>query len=132
MYRRTIALAVLMACLAYLPVTVSADGRKYTPPPRKGTIYIVVNFKPYSSRDQMKMDEKTKVSVKWGSYSRSASYGRGRLSLRLKDGFVVALRHMKDDSYQMSVESEGTIISVAQSDSPPSQWNDSKYDTYNW
>lgn len=131
--RKVLAFGTILFCFAALPLTVSANSRvDYTPPPRKGTIYIVVNFKPYSSRDQMRMDEKTSISVKWGGYSKTGAYGRGRLSLTFKDGFVITLRHTKDDSVPMVVESEGQILRVAQLDSPPAEFKNSRYDKYNW
>lgn len=80
----------------------------------------------------MHMDEKTRVNVRWGNYSRSAAYGRGRLSVSFKDGFVISLRHEKDDSVKMFVESEGQIVRVIQSDTPFPQWNSSTYDKYSW
>lgn len=118
--------------IASVPSYAFKDTQRYSPPPKKGTIYIVVKFKPYSSSDQMRMDEKTRISVRWGSWSRSTAYGRGRLSLRFKDGFVIAIRHAKDDSVPVVVESEGSILFVRLLDSPPPKWNDSKYDRYNW
>ena len=59
-------------------------------------------------------------------------YGRGMLSVRLKTGFIITLRHTKNDSIPMTVTSEGQIEKVEQLDSPPRQWSDSKYDKYNW
>ena len=117
---------------AFVPLATQANTRNYTPPPRKGIIYIIVQFKPYSSQDQLRMNETTKISVKWGSWSRSGSYGRGRFSLQQKTGFIITLRHTKDDAIPMVVDSEGYIEEVKQLDSPPRQWNDSKYDKYSW
>ncbi|MFN6962338.1 MAG: hypothetical protein ACK4S4_01085 [Pyrinomonadaceae bacterium] len=132
MNKKLFSLVVAVYSLVLLPVQLNAGTYTYTPPPKRGIIYIVVQFKPYSSRDQLRMDENTNVSVRWGSYSNSKSYGRGRMTLRLKVGFIITLKHTKDDSIPMTVESEGQIELVRQLDSPPPQWNDSKYDKYNW
>lgn len=92
-----------------------ADSRSYTPPARKGTIYLKVRFKAYNSRD---MYPKTKVTVKWGSYSRTKSYGTAT-SLNTS-GVIIGLRHTNDDSVGMTVETDGTIEYLQQADSPPS------------
>lgn len=129
MTKRLMALAAITICIWALPLATMGGTISYTPPPKRGIVYIVVRFKPYKTGD---MYPKTNVSVKWGSYSNSKSYGRGAFSVQLKVGFVIALKHNSNDQVQMEVQSEGPIDMVRQLDSPPSQWNDSKYDKYNW
>ena len=121
--------SAIVLTVMLVPSSVWADTYRYDPPPRVGTIYIVVQFKPYKTGD---VNPKTNVSVRWGNYSTSKSYGRGMLSVRLKTGFIITLRHTKNDSIPMTVTSEGEIEKVEQLDSPPRQWSDSKYDKYNW
>lgn len=104
-----------------------ADSRTFTPPAKKGTIYVVVRFKPYNSSD---FYPKTKVSVKWGDFSKSKSYGTAT-SLKTA-GVIIKLRHTKDDSVPLTVETEGTIVSINQSDSPPSEWDSANYQKDSW
>lgn len=129
MKQQLLVMATIAVCVWSVPAATLAGTTSYTPPPKKGIIYIVCQFKPYKTGD---MYPKSRVSVKWGSYSRSSSYGRGAFSVQLKVGFVIALRHNSDDQVRMEIECEGPINLVRQLDSPPSQWNDSKYDKYNW
>ena len=104
-----------------------ADSRSYKPPAKKGTVYIVVRFKPYNSRD---LYPKTTVNVKWGGYSNSRSYGTAT-SLRTV-GVIIALRHTNDDSVELNAQTDGTIEYLGQSDSPPRVMNPAMYQTDRW
>ncbi len=127
MIKKSIALVCILFSMIAVPITVMADGKTYTPPAKKGIVYIVVRFKPYNSRD---LFPRTKVTVKWGSYTNSKSYGAAFTTKTV--GVVIALSHTKDDSVPMSVESEGTIASIAQLNSPPSESKSGNYQSDNW
>jgi len=125
--KKAIALIGILFCLTLVPITVCADSRTYKPPSKKGVIYIVVRFKPYNSKD---LFPRTKVTVKWGGYSNSKSYGTAFTTKTV--GVVIALSHNKDDSIQMTVESDGTVVSIAQLDSPPSESKSGNYQRDSW
>jgi hypothetical protein len=127
MKRKITALVGILLCAIGLPLTVWADSRTYRPPAKRGTIYVVVDFKDYNSRD---FYPKTTVSVKWGSFSRTKKFGTAT-TIRTA-GVVITLRHTKDDSVPLTVETDGRILSIQQSDSPPSQWNSGMYQKDNW
>lgn len=127
MKKQLLAFIGILFCLTAISLTVWADSRTYKPPPKKGTIYVVVRFKPYNSRD---LYPKTTVKVKWGSYSNSKQYGTATTIRTV--GVVIALRHTKDDSVPLTVETDGTILSIRQSDSPPSEVNSGNYQKDNW
>ena len=125
--KKALAFAGILFCLMAVPLTVLANSKTYKPPPKKGIIYAVVRFKPYNSRD---LYPKTKVTVKWGSYTNSKSYGT---AFTLKTvGVVIALSHTKEDSVPLTVESDGTVVSIAQLNSPPSESNSGNYQKDSW
>ena len=125
--KKVLAFVGILICLMAVPSAVWADIRTYSPPPKKGNVYVVIRFKSYNSKD---FYPKTTVKVKWGSYSRSKSYGTAT-TIRTA-GIVIALRHTKDDSTPLTVETDGTVLSVNQSDSPPSEWSNGMYQKDSW
>ena len=62
MMKKALVFIGILFCLTAVPSTVWADGKTYNPPSKRGTIYVVVRFKAYNSRD---LYPKTKVTVKW-------------------------------------------------------------------
>ncbi len=126
---RIITIGVLLFVAIALPLVARGDTRTYKPPPRSGTIYVIGQFRPYKTGD---VNPKTKVTVNWGSYSRTENYGRGMLSIRIKLGFVIRLQHKSNDSVPLFVESEGQILRIEQLDNPPTEWSDSRFDKYTW
>lgn len=125
--KKALAIIGVLFCLAAVPLTVRADSRTYSPPPKQGTVYAVINFKAYNSKD---FYPKTIVKVKWGSYSRSKSYGTAT-SIRTV-GIVIVLRHTKADSVPLTIETDGSVLSIKQSDSPPGEWNNGMYQKDSW
>jgi hypothetical protein len=125
--KKAMALFGILFCLTLVPITVWADSRTYKQPPKKGIIYVVVQFKPYNSRD---LFPRTKVTVKWGSFTKSKSYSAAFTTKTV--GVVIALSHNKDDSVPMTIESEGTVVSVEQLNSPPSESKSGNYQTDSW
>jgi hypothetical protein len=128
MKRKTFALTTMLFCVLALPLTVWADSRTYPPPPKKGVIFVVIKAKDYSS---MNVKHSTKVSVKWGSYSRSKSFpGMTRMTPMV--GVVIRLRHDKNDSVPLTVTTDGTIQFLEQTSRSPREWGDSNYQSEDW
>ncbi len=125
--KKALALVGILFCLTATPSTVWADSKTYKPPPKRGIIYAVVRFKPYNSRD---FYPKTKVTVKWGSFTRSKSYGTAFTTKTV--GVVIALSHNNEDSVALTAESDGTIASIAQLNSPPGESNSGNYQKDSW
>ena len=121
-------LASIFFLVCVLPFTVWADTRRYTPPPRKGVIFVVVRFKGYSSTD---IRRSTKVSVSWGGYNRSDRFS-GSKGGRPLLGVVIRLRHDNNDSVPMTVETDGQILQLEQTTRSPAQWTDSSWHTTDW
>lgn len=128
MKRITTALSVMMFCVLALPLSVLADSRTYTPPPRQGVIFIVIAVKGYSSRN---VNHSTKVSVKWGGYSRSRSYPSMTRMTPMR-GIVIRLRHDNKDSVPLTVSTDGSIQFLEQTSRSPREWGDSNYQSEDW
>lgn len=126
MKRKLLAVALISFCLAALPATVLADSRTFSPPSEKGTIYVVVRF----TKGLGVLPQDTNVSIRWGNWSKSGRFnpGGGRTG---KYGFVISLRHTKNDSIPLTVSTDGTITSIYQG-SAPSEWSSGNYHTANW
>lgn len=112
-----------------LPLTALADRRTYKPPPEKGYVYIVVNYKKGFG------PQPTQVSVSWGNWRKSATFSPPKKLLLpgsgIPEGVVIRLRHSKNDSTELTVESNGSIEYVSQG-TPPSAWNRKEYEKVNW
>lgn len=112
-----------------LPLVALADRRTYRPPAEKGDIYIVVRYK------QGFGPQPTRVSVSWGNWQRSGTFSPPKKLLLpgsgVPEGIVIKLRHSKNDSIEMSIESNGSIEYVNQG-SPPSGWNRKEYEKGYW
>jgi hypothetical protein len=128
MKRRSFAFVVMLFCVIALPLTVWADTQTYSPPPKQGVIFIVIAAKGYSSRN---VNHSTKVSVKWGSYSRSKSYPSMTRMTPLR-GIVIRLRHDKNDSVRLTVTTDGTVQFLEQTSRSPREWQDSNYQSEDW
>jgi hypothetical protein len=128
MKNKLITVVVILFCLCVIPTSTLADTRSYTPPPRKGVIFVVVRFKGYSSTD---IRRSTKVSVKWGGYNRSGRFS-GTKGGRALLGVVIRLRHDNNDSVPLTIDTEGQILQLEQTTRSPSQWTDPSWETTDW
>lgn len=128
MKRKEIALSTILFCLLALPLTVWADTRTYTPPPKQGVIFIVIAARGYNSRN---VNHSTKVSVKWGRYSRSKSYPSMTRMTPMR-GIVIRLRHDNNDSVPLTVTTDGTIQFLQQTSRSPREWGDANYQSEDW
>lgn len=122
----------LLAAVALLSISFVAlgDSRTYRPPAQSGYIYTVISYKRTALRT-----ETTNVSVRWGGYNRSGSVSPPQVlpgrALSAK-GFVLRLRHSKNDSVTLAVETDGRIVQGPFQGNPPSQWNDGDYKQVSW
>lgn len=107
-----------------------ADSRTYRPPAETGYIYAVITYKRTALRT-----ETTNVSVRWGGYNRSGSVSPPQVlpgrALSAK-GFVLRLKHAKNDSVPLTVETDGRLIQGPYQGNPPAQWNDGDYRHIEW
>lgn len=123
-------LPVLMTCII-VTLPGLADSKTYTPPPQKGDIYVVINYK----RGALNAAATTNVSVKWGSFNKSDSITPPKIlpdkALSAK-GFVLRLSHKKNDSLPLTVETDGRIVSGPYQGNPPAEWNNKDYKKESW
>jgi len=126
MKRKTLAATIMVFCVFAMPLTVWADSRSYTPPAQKGNIYIVIRF----TKGGGVLPQDTNVSIRWGNWSKSGRFnpGGGRTG---KDGFVIRLRHAKNDSVPLTVSTDGSIQNIYQGDEPR-EWSNGNYHTASW
>jgi hypothetical protein len=130
MTRKPIAFTTMIFCILALPLTVWADSRTYTPPPRKGTIYVIVRF---VNNDGIGIvGQNTSVSVRWGNWNMNGTWSPGTRRTP-KDGVVISLKHSKDDSVPLTVNTSthGRIMNVYQGD-PPGEWSDGNWYKVSW
>lgn len=120
----------LVICL-FVTLSGLADSKRYTPPPQKGEIYVVINYK----RGALNAAATTKVTVKWGDFNKSGSVTPPKVlpgrALSAK-GFVLRLSHKKDDSVPLTVETDGRIINGPYQGTPPAEWKSSDYKQVSW
>lgn len=127
MKKKLVAFLILLFCLCSVPTSTFADTKHYTPPPRKGVIFVVVKFS-YSGE---KFDQHTSVEVNWGRYRRKDRYFNF-IRRKWTEGVVIRLRHDDNDSVPLRVDSDGQILDVKQLTVSPSQWNNPKYQKADW
>ena len=132
---RRLALSMgVLVLLNVLTLLVLADTRSYTPPPEKGDIYVVIRYKTAGSMGGM-YPQDTRVSINWGGYRRSEVIKPPKIlpgrAIAAK-GFVLKLRHTKNDSITMTVDTDGQIINGPYQGAPPREWNDRDFDRKPW
>lgn len=122
-------LLLLTAVFVFLsPVNLWAETRRYTPPPEKGYVYIVIEFKGQFPRKQS-----TNVSISWGRWSKNKTVNPKTFVLpnNIPEGFVILLRHTKNDSIPIEVNTNGKILTIYQGN-PPSQWDKKGWSQEKW
>lgn len=126
--KRLLTLSAICLLILAIPLSLRADTRSYTPPPRKGVIFVVIKYKSYSSRD---IHRSTNVTITWGNFRRSKNYPSAT-SMKPKIGVVIRLRHDNKDSVPLTVETDGSILFLNQTTQSPRQWNDSTWEQTDW
>lgn len=126
MKTRILVVVVIAFCVAALPLTTLAESRTWTPPAEKGNVYVIVRF----TKGGGVLPQDTNVSVRWGSWSKSGRFNPGGDTLP-KYGFVIKLRHTKNDSVPLTVSTDGRIENIYQGD-PPAEWSSGTYHIKNW
>ncbi|QYO66692.1 hypothetical protein [Leptolyngbya sp. 7M] len=114
-------------CFFAVPFSVLAQNSQiWTPPPRKGTVYVIVQF----TKGMGITPIDTNVSIEWGNWRKSGRFNPsgGRTP---KSGVVIKLQHTKDDSVPMTVRTDGRILRIFQGD-PPSEWSNGNWHTASW
>lgn len=123
-------LPVFAICLIFA-LSCLADTKSYTPPPEKGDIYVVIQYK----RGALNAAATTRFSVRWGNFNRSDSVIPPKVlpgrALSAK-GFVLRLSHKKNDSVQLTVDTDGRIVNGPYQGKPPSEWNNNDYKRVDW
>lgn len=134
MRRTTQSVAIAAMLIAAASAIALADSRSYTPPAEKGDVYVVIRYRTAGSMGGM-YAQRTSVSVTWGRYNRSGSVNPPQIlpgrAVAAK-GFVLKLRHTKNDSVQLTVETDGRIVQGPYQGDPPSEWNDGDYERIKW
>lgn len=124
MNKKLIATLGILVCLLAIPTVVWADTQTFHPPAEKGYIWVIIQHK----KSFPPMD--TKVSIKWGKWSKEASFSAARFRYSY-EGVVIRLTHSKDDSVPLTVSTDGTIVNIYQGDKP-SQSGSKTWDSKNW
>ncbi len=130
MKNKLLSLLLTVIFVSLLPTGVWAETRRYKPPPQKGDIYMVIRYKAYNSRDAG-LKTSTTVSVNWGNYKRKGNVPRPAFDMQAR-GFVLKLRHLNNDSIEMTVETDGTFITAPYQGNPPPEWNDRNFKRVEW
>jgi len=94
-------------------------------PPKKGTVYIVVKFRPYDSRS---LRNKTNVKISWGPNKFDRNFPSFSVT-QPAIGVVIAARHTSNDSVPLFIQTNGTLQLCQQMDRPPSY---QFYERANW
>jgi hypothetical protein len=122
-------LLMLLACA----FAVVADNKSYTPPPERGEIYVVVRYRLGGMGGMYA--QPTSLSVNWGKFNKSGTIKPPLIppdrAIGAK-GFVLKLRHSKNDSIGLTVNTNGRITQGPYQGSAPSEWNDRDYAKVNW
>jgi hypothetical protein len=126
-------IAVLSLVLLQTFVVAFADSQSYTPPPQRGDIYVVVRYRLGGMGGMYA--QPTSLSISWGAFKKSdkirpPQVGPGK-AMGAK-GFVLKLRHTKNDSVELSVGTDGRITQGPYQGSPPSEWSDGDYSHVEW
>lgn len=131
--RKYTVIAVLSLVLLTPFVVAFADSQSYTPPPQRGEIYVVVRYRLGGMGGMYA--QPTSLSVSWGAFRKSGTIrppqvGPGRaMGAR---GFVLKLRHTKNDSVELSVGTDGRVTQGPYQGSPPGEWSDGDYIHVEW
>lgn len=96
-------------------------------PPKRGTVYIVVKYAPYNSRDTLRGGTKTRVKINWGPNQFDQKFPGFLPPATI--GVVIAARHNQDDSVPLFIDTNGTLESCKQLDRAPSY---PMYQKANW
>lgn len=129
MHARRAATYVLVALFLLTATVVLAAAVTYTPPPRSGTIYTVIDYKR-----SLGTTRPTAVSVSWGSFNRSGTIASplDSCSQAVHSGFVLTLQHLKADSVPLTVSTDGTFIRTPYQGAAPAEAGLPCYKVVNW
>lgn len=119
----TIWLTVVMTLCASVAM---ANSKTFTPPSNKGDIYVVCNYKMSS----IGLPQKTSVSIRWGGWIKNDTVNV--YTVYGMQGFIVKLKHKKNDSYPLSFSTSGTIVRGPYQGSAPSEWGRTGWKKYEW
>lgn len=127
-------LTLLVTSVLSLSILALAESSTYTPPAERGDIYVVVRYRTAGSMGGM-YAQRTSLSVSWGRYNRSDSVNPPQVlpgrAIAAK-GFVLKLRHTKNDSVPLTINTDGRITQGPYQGEPPSEWGDGDYKHVEW
>lgn len=131
--KRILIVALTFFTLPASVIVAVGDSQTYTPPPERGEIYVVVRYRLGGMGGMYA--QPTSLSVSWGAFRKSGTIrppqvGPGR-AMGAK-GFVLKLRHTKNDSVALTVSTDGRIVQGPYQGGPPSEWNDGDYKRVEW
>ncbi len=128
MKRKLIATIGILFCLLAAPANIWADSRRYTPPTEKGTVYIVIKYR------QTAGPQPTKVTISWGGWKLNETFDPPKTQMLAgnccPEGFVIVLKHKKNDSIPIDINTNGNIRDVYQGNAP-AECNQSGYKCHN-
>ena len=117
MRKVSISAILTFSLLSLLAVTAWSATAQFTPPPREGDIFAVINFARANG-----VNQNTSVAVTWGPFSRRdvVVRGYGNCASATPAGFVLMVRHFKPDSNPFVLTTSGTIVRAPyQGEAPP-------------
>ena len=112
--------ALLAGCAATLGC--EPPARTYLPPAARGDVYAVARYAGTSNEPRP-----TRVSVVWGTFSRSASFPRTGGA-----GLVLHLRHVRADRVTMTLRTSGRVVFGPVQGPPPPEWGSPAYQRVSW
>lgn len=114
-------------------IVATGDSQTYNPPAERGEIYVVVRYRQGGMGGIVA--QPTSLSVAWGAFRKSGSIRPPQVlpgrAIGAK-GFVLKLRHTKNDSVGLTVSTDGRISQGPYQGRPPGEWNDGDYAHVEW
>lgn len=131
--KRILMVALTVFTLLASVIIATGDSQTYNPPAERGEIYVVVRYRQGGMGGMYA--QPTSLSVAWGAFRKSGSIRPPQVlpgrAIGAK-GFVLKLRHTKNDSVGLTVSTDGRISQGPYQGRPPSEWNDGDYAHVEW
>ena len=112
-----LSLMFVVACCGSDPEPEPYNIRHYTPPPTTGDVYVVID----------KKNDQIYLSAVWGPWEREE-----KIDLSNYDGLVLHLKHLKNDSVQLTIKTDGAFVKKPYQGEAPAEWDNEQYMNITW
>lgn len=131
--KRILMLVITLFTLLASVIVATGDSKSYNPPAERGEIYVVVRYRLGGMGGMYA--QPTSLSVSWGAFRKNDTVKPPQVlpgrAIGAK-GFILKLRHTKNDSIGLTVGTDGRIAQGPYQGNPPSEWNDGDYKRVEW